>query len=89
MEFEWDPAKEFKNLAKHNVDFSTVSAVFDDPKRLLAPNRGRSSIESRFHCIGFDGHAVLTVTFTLRAGLIRVISAGYFRKGKKLYEKQS
>jgi hypothetical protein len=24
MYFEWDPAKEAENLAKHNVDFSTV-----------------------------------------------------------------
>jgi len=89
MEFESDPAKEAKNLEKHGVDFSTIPAAFTDPKRILQPNRGHSSTESRFQCIGFDGIDVLTFTFTLRAGVVRVINAGYWRRGRKFYEKEN
>ena len=35
---------------------------------------------------GFDGRGLLTVRYTVRSGVIRVIGAGYWRKGKKLYE---
>ncbi len=89
MEFEWDIAKEDANLKKHGVDFSRVSVAFDDLNRVLGPNRGRSSIEPRFQLIGFDGVDILTVTFTLRTGVMRVINAGYWRKGRKIYEKQN
>jgi len=86
VDFECDPAKERSNLPKHGVDFSTVPAAFNDPKRKLFPSRGRSGNESRFQCCGFDGKKVLTFTFTIRAGVVRVINAGYWRKGKNLYE---
>lgn len=88
MTFEWDDSKEESNLRKHGIDFSTVKIAFKDPRRVFNPNR-RSSTESRFQCIGFDGTGVLTITFTLRKGAVRAINAGYFRKGRKLYEKQS
>jgi len=88
MVFECDPEKEVVNLAKHGVDFSTVPEAFNDPKRILRASRGRSSTEPRFQCVGFDGDKILTFTFTLRAGAVRVINAGYWRKGKTLYENQ-
>jgi hypothetical protein len=31
----------------------------------------------------------LTVRFTYRSGVIRIIGAGYWRKGKKIYEAHS
>jgi hypothetical protein len=31
----------------------------------------------------------MTVRFTWRAGRIRIIGAGYWRKGKKIYEQQN
>jgi uncharacterized DUF497 family protein len=89
MVFECDPEKERANLAKHGVDFSTVPAAFNDPKRKLRRSPGRSSRETRFQCTGFDGLKILTFTFTIRAGLVRVINAGYWRKGKQLYEEKN
>ena len=88
MLFECDPEKEKLNLTKHGVDFSTVPMAFNDPKRVLRTSCGRSSTEPRFQCVGFDGRKILTFTFTLRAGAMRVINAGYWRKGKTLYENQ-
>lgn len=30
MQFEWDKEKERRNIAKHGIDFTTASYVFDD-----------------------------------------------------------
>jgi len=85
--FEWDAAKELANMNKHGVDFSTVPAAFDDPRRLVLPDASHSGSESRYYCVGADGRGVLTVRFTLRGGNIRVIGAGYWRKQQQVYEK--
>jgi uncharacterized DUF497 family protein len=87
MAFEWDAAKEAANLEKHGVDFSSVPAAFDDPRRLVVADAVHSASEPRFYCIGHDGRGILTVRFTLRGGNIRVIGAGYWRKQKEAYEK--
>jgi uncharacterized DUF497 family protein len=42
--------------------------------------------EQRYFCFGRIDDAVLTVRFTHRDGKIRIIGAGYWRKGRKLYE---
>ena len=89
MEFEYDPAKSAKNLAKHGIDFSTVQKVFEDPQRMIVPNKTHSSDEPRFYAVGHDGHGILTVRFTSRGEAIRVIGAGYWRKQKKAYENQT
>jgi uncharacterized protein len=44
--------------------------------------------EVRYQFVGFDGRGVLTVRFTLRAGRIRIIGAGYWRNQKGIYEKE-
>jgi hypothetical protein len=88
MHFEWDPAREAENLAKHNVDFSTVGIAWSDPARLVFRHPGMTRDELRCQFVGFDGRGILTVRFTLRSGRIRVIGAGYWRKQKGIYEQQ-
>jgi hypothetical protein len=39
--------------------------------------------------MGKVGDDVVTVRFTWRRNVIRIIGAGYWRKGKRLYEKQN
>ena len=88
MEFEWDETKRQSNLAKHGVDFREAIRAFADSARILEITQGKSGgREPRYRCIGHDGHGILTVNFTLRAGAIRLINAGYWRKGKQTYEK--
>jgi hypothetical protein len=87
MAFEWDLTKEAANVAKHGVDFSTVPAAFDDPRRLILPDATHSGSEARFYCVGNNGRGILTVRFTLRGEHIRVIGAGYWRKPQQVYEK--
>ena len=40
--------------------------------------------EIRWQLVGFDGQGILTVRFTLRRGLIRLIGARYWSKQKKI-----
>ena len=42
----------------------------------------------RYYCFGLnrEGDGILTVRFTYRAARIRIIGAGYWRKGKKIYD---
>jgi uncharacterized DUF497 family protein len=46
-----------------------------------------SEEEKRYICFGLVGNGILTVRFTYRAHRIRIIGAGYRRKGKAIYER--
>lgn len=46
-------------------------------------------IEERFYCFGRVERGVLTVRFTYRDGVIRIIGAGFWRKGKAVYEQEN
>jgi uncharacterized DUF497 family protein len=89
VEFEWDAAKEHENQKKHGVDFSTIGRAWSDPGRIVVRHPGMTRDEARFQFIGFDGSGILTVRFTIRSGVIRVIGAGYWRKQKRLYEEEN
>jgi len=45
-----------------------------------------SHTEQRFYCFGQVPEGVLTVRFTYRGQVIRIIGAGFWRRGKQLYE---
>lgn len=89
VKFEWDESKDKENLAKHHVCFVDAQAAFSDPHRIIARNVGHSDNEERFYCFGQVRGGVLTVRFTYRRQVIRIIGAGYWRKGKALYEKEN
>ena len=88
MEFEWDHSKEVENLEKHGVDFSGVGFAWSDPHRVILRHPGLTAHEVRYQFVGFDGYGILTVRFTIRGGRIRIIGAGYWRKQRRIYEKQ-
>ena len=87
--FEWDEDKDAENRRKHGVSFATAQEAFFDPRRVIARDVKHSTAEERLHCIGRVGDGILTVRFTMRGKSIRIIGAGYWRKGKALYEKQN
>jgi uncharacterized DUF497 family protein len=87
--FEWDEAKDRINRAKHGVPFTLAQRAFFDPKRVIAEDLDHSGIEARYFCFGRVGDGVMTVRFTWRDGRIRIFGAGYWRKGKTIYEQQS
>ena len=86
--FEWDEEKDRLNQGKHGVSFRFARFAFADPKRVIAEDSAHSSEEDRFYCIGRVGTGILTVRFTYRQDIIRIFGAGYWRKGKRLYEEQ-
>jgi uncharacterized DUF497 family protein len=87
--FEWDERKDAKNQTKHGVPFALAQYAFADPKRVIAEDTAHSSGEKRYFCFGRVGSGVLTVRFTYRASVIRIIGAGFWRKGKAVYESEN
>jgi len=87
MDFEWDDDKNKVNITKHGLSFRRAKSVFSDKSRIIMLDVDHSKSEKRYFCIGktTDGR-IATVRFTIRKGYIRIIGAGYWRKGKKKYE---
>jgi uncharacterized DUF497 family protein len=89
IHFEWDSSKDRENQNKHGVAFAAAQFAFADPDRVIAEDVSHSEAEKRYYCFGKVSDGVLTVRFTYRKGIIRIIGAGYWRKGKKIYEKEN
>ena len=87
--FEWDPSKDQENQEKHGVAFAVAQLAFADSKRVIAEDLSHSSTEKRYYCFGTVGAGILTVRFTYRAQVIRIYGAGYWRKGKRIYEREN
>jgi uncharacterized DUF497 family protein len=85
---EWDPAKDRANQVKHGVSFELAQYAFADPDRVIAEDVTHSTTEQRFFCFGRIGGGILTVRFTHCEGVIRIFGAGFWRKGKLIYEKE-
>ena len=84
--FEWDEAKNKENVIKHGVSFELAKKAFYDQERILTDDLEHSKQERRYFCIGYVDKKIITVRFTLRGNAIRIFGAGYWRRGKKLYE---
>jgi uncharacterized protein len=87
--FEWDVEKDLENQAKHGVSFAQAQYAFADPQRGIAEDLSHSQTEKRYYCFGAVGGGILTVRFTYRRGTIRIFGAGYWRKGKQIYERET
>ena len=87
--FEWDTEKDTLNQEKHGISFAVAQNAFADPLRIIAKNESHSQDEERFYCFGEVNDGILTVRFTYRASVIRIIGAGYWRKGRAIYEREN
>ena len=87
--FDWDTVKDAENQRKHGVSFTRAQYAFADPKRVIAKDITHSQTEERFYCFGEVDGGVITVRFTYRESVIRIIGAGYWRKGKAIYEREN
>jgi uncharacterized protein len=87
--FDWDPKKDQENQKKHGVAFANAQFAFADPQRVIAEDLSHSSSEKRHYCFGWVTGGVLTVRFTYRDDVIRILGAGYWRKGKRIYESEN
>jgi uncharacterized DUF497 family protein len=88
MKFEWDKLKSEINQRKHGVSFQEASTVFADLLAISFDDPDHSVNESRFLIFGlskFD--RLLTVSFTEREDVVRIISARETTKTeRKIYE---
>ncbi len=69
--------------------FALAQLAFFDPKRIIAEDLSHSTTEKRFYCFGRISEAILTVRFTYRDDAIRIFGAGYWRRGKAIYEREN
>ena len=87
--FEWDPKKDLANQRKHGVSFALAQSAFFDPCRVIVRDLKHGEQEERYFCFGKAGGGILTVRFTFRGGAIRIIGAGFWRKGRDHYEEKN
>ncbi|MEQ8955771.1 MAG: BrnT family toxin [Gammaproteobacteria bacterium] len=74
------------------MSFREAIAAFYDPQRVVAKDVSHSSRrETRYFCFGLDQmqSGILTVRFTYRHSRIRIIGAGYWRRGRQIYEQEN
>jgi DNA-binding transcriptional regulator YiaG len=74
VELERDREKNRINIAKHGWDFSDAIRLFLDPLFDGGENRSLDNGEWRHQATGHASHKLVTVVYTERNGLIRVIS---------------
>jgi uncharacterized DUF497 family protein len=87
MEFEFDSVKSAANRARHGIDFETARALRDDENGISAP--AISLDEERWMRIAALHGKCRTAIFTVRRGIVRLISVRRSRPGEaRHYERQ-
>ncbi len=91
IRFEWDPAKDDSNSAKHGVRFEEASTVFADPLSVTIGDPDHSEAEFRFVTIGISvQNRLIVVIHTDRGDAIRLISARVATsKERRAYEQRA
>ena len=87
--FEWSPRKDRENQKKHGITFASAQLAFTDSHRVIAEDLFHSLREKRYYCFGRVQGGILTVRFTYSGDTIRIFGAGYWRKGKAIYEREN
>lgn len=88
-DFEWDSAKDELNQRKHGVSFAMAQIAFLDSHRVILEDLEHGDSEKRFYCLGRVSEGIMTVRFTYRNNKIRILGAGYWRKGRRIYEREN
>lgn len=86
MEFEWDENKNKSNLEKHGLDFKQTKEIFNDADKIEVSDDRKDYGEKRIRIIGKAVNLILSVIYTMRGAVIRIISArAASRKEKEMY----
>lgn len=75
--FQWDTANATKNHEKHGIGCSEAESIFlSADLRILEDSKHSTRSEPRWHAFGTSSfNRPLSITFTIRHPLIRIISA--------------
>ena len=89
--FEWDTGSADKNWNLHEVTRGEAEGAFFNRPFIVAPDSAHSQHEPRYAALGrMDEGRRLTVVFTVRGALLRIISArGMSRRERRIYEQAS
>ena len=87
--FQWDKGNIDKNLLKHQVQNWECEQIFFNEPLIILDDPRHSLSEKRWAAFGqTDAGRLLTIIFTKREKLLRIISARDMnRKERKFYEK--
>lgn len=87
--FEWDAGSAEKNRRLHTVTRAECEEPFFNRPAVVAPNLAHSRHEERRALLGqTNGGRCVTVVFTIRGTLVRVISArDMSRRERREYER--
>lgn len=80
LEFAWDENKRIATIEKHGIDFAQVIEIFESD-HLIIP--ARSETEDRFAAVAKWNGMMVTVIFTKRDDLIRLITARRARQNER------
>ena len=84
--YEWDEEKNQINQVKHRVSFEEACQAFEDPQRVIIKDVTHSREEDRLYCIGQIARGIVMVRFVYRHDHVRIFGAGFWRRGKEMYE---
>ncbi|MFQ5779323.1 MAG: BrnT family toxin [Nitrospiria bacterium] len=87
--FDWDEGNKNKSFQKHRISNSECEQIFFNEPLIILDDAKHSKKERRYAALGFtDENKKLTVIFTMRSNLIRIISARTINKKERaFYEK--
>jgi hypothetical protein len=85
-DFKWDSDKDQLNQKKLGVSFALAQLAFLNHHRVILEDMERGGDEKRYCCLGRVAGGIMTARFTYRNTTIRIIGAGYWRKGKRIDE---
>jgi uncharacterized DUF497 family protein len=88
MDFEWDEAKNRANLAKHGIDFTRAKEIFQGYVLESADVR-RNYGETRVVAVGVTDGTELTVVYTPRGEIRRIISARRAKRDERRAYRQA
>lgn len=74
MDFEFDPAKDASNRAKHHLPLSIAQRIFDDPGHAVIHSFRPMDGEYRLKAVGEVDGKLFTAVFVLRKEKRRFIS---------------
>ena len=82
--FQWDEGNSSKNWKRHQVTQTEAEQVFQNRPIVLVGDLAHSGGEARYFAFGrTEAGRLLSVVFTLRRPLLRVISARPMSRGER------
>ena len=89
--FQWDEGNAVKSWLRHEVSQAECEQLFLNRPIVVTIDEGHSQVERRFAALGYaDSGRQLTVVFTVRGTLLRVMSARPMsRRERGIYAKRT